>query len=416
MQILIVDESAIFRGLLARKLSAPDVEVVQAVNGLDGIAKLRNALPDLAIVDSHLSRAGIQHFLEDKLKDPNAARIPLILFVGEGEKPPVPNPARYGVRQVLEKPLRIDLLFEAVASVLGIEFAVDRTPCMIEAHVNDDMLFVEIAMGLNRDKIDILRSKLRELAELHELRDPRVLVMASDLELGFQDGPNLQYLLDAALEGAGTRPRRTRVLSKSPFFADYVRGQKRYEGMKVYPDLDQAIADFFVSEPQDAESAGSDVAERLVSGGEGAAGSLHMRFDSARLEESLEALKASSRSFEVAFVDDDPVIIGIAKLVFGKAGMRFSGFENGEAFVKAAAGKAFDLVFLDIMMPGMDGFEVMKRLNAAGARFPVVMVSALGRKEAVVKARQLGVRSYMIKPVEPAALYRKTVEILRPGL
>jgi DNA-binding response OmpR family regulator len=65
------------------------------------------------------------------------------------------------------------------------------------------------------------------------------------------------------------------------------------------------------------------------------------------------------------------------------------------------------------MMPVMDGFETLRAMAARGIRTPVIVLSALSKQETVIQALQLGVRSYLIKPLKPEDIRKKATEILR---
>jgi DNA-binding response OmpR family regulator len=64
-------------------------------------------------------------------------------------------------------------------------------------------------------------------------------------------------------------------------------------------------------------------------------------------------------------------------------------------------------------MPGMDGFQVLKRLHAEDIDVPVIILSAISQREAVIKAFQAGVRSYLIKPLKPDQVLKKTMELVK---
>jgi DNA-binding response OmpR family regulator len=61
----------------------------------------------------------------------------------------------------------------------------------------------------------------------------------------------------------------------------------------------------------------------------------------------------------------------------------------------------------------MDGFETLRVMSLNGIKKPVIVLSALSKQETVIKALQLGVRSYLIKPLKPEDIRKKTTEILR---
>ena len=80
--------------------------------------------------------------------------------------------------------------------------------------------------------------------------------------------------------------------------------------------------------------------------------------------------------------------------------------ENGREALAMARGQAFDLILLDIMMPEMDGYEVLQRLKADDAlhTIPVIMISALDEMDSVVRCIELGAEDYLPKPFNPVLL------------
>src|SRR5579871_194756 len=74
---------------------------------------------------------------------------------------------------------------------------------------------------------------------------------------------------------------------------------------------------------------------------------------------------------------------------------------SGEAALAKLAGEAPpDAVLLDVLMPGLDGLEVLRRYRASGGRAPVIMVSALDEVDTVVQAMRLGATDYVTKPFQ----------------
>ena len=138
-----------------------------------------------------------------------------------------------------------------------------------------------------------------------------------------------------------------------------------------------------------------------------------MRFDN---EKTFMELETFGDEINIAIVDDDLVIRQLVKTVFRNLKWNIELFENGKQFVDNVSSDKYDLVFLDLMMPEMDGFSVLKYLRDNNINNPVIVLSALSRKETVLKAVNYGVKSYMIKPLKPDAIQRKTAEVLNSGI
>lgn len=417
--ILIVDESDLFREYVKSRLAQFNLEVETAVNGLDGTAKIRNTLPDAVLLDYHLSRKTCREVLEEKARNPNAAGIPVILTAQKIDKNRLLELMSFNIRKVLIKPIKIDALYQTLSEILGVQFEIDTTPCVIEAHVNDTILFIEIAQGMNREKIELLRFKIAELLELYGIARPRVLVMISDMDLSFVDGPNLEALLDTVLASSRAINRRLKILTRSSFVRAFVHGRAAYAEIEVVDDLRKAM-DSLLADAGTGESEsdrGRIISERILTADrkESSQESVELRFDSeARKTLSLETLRETGKGLDIAAVDDDFVIQELIKTSFGAISARVTPYSEGKSFLEAMRnGASYDLVFLDILMPGLNGYEVLDGLRAGEIEVPVIILSALGQKEAVLKAFQRGVKSYLIKPLKPEQILRKALEILK---
>ena len=124
---------------------------------------------------------------------------------------------------------------------------------------------------------------------------------------------------------------------------------------------------------------------------------------------------ASERLSEVtiAVVDDDEVICSLVSTTFSKLGCKVKEYENGRVFLDDLHDPLPSLVFLDLLMPETDGFTVLATVNEKSIEVPIVVLSALSKKETVVRVAKAGVKSYMIKPIKPEQILQKCVEVLK---
>ena len=106
------------------------------------------------------------------------------------------------------------------------------------------------------------------------------------------------------------------------------------------------------------------------------------------------------------------IIQQLVKTVYQNSGWEITAYNNGLDFVSDLPNQNFDLVYLDLMMPEMDGYQVLEYLNSEKIKLSVIVLSALSQQEAVVRAMKLGVHSFLIKPFKPEMLIRKTAELL----
>ncbi len=105
-------------------------------------------------------------------------------------------------------------------------------------------------------------------------------------------------------------------------------------------------------------------------------------------------------------VDDDPMNRGILARHLQRQGHQVAVAENGRQALEMVGTHAFDLVLLDVMMPEMDGYEVLQRLkrDQASQHIPVIVISALDEIESAVLCIEMGAEDYLPKPFSPVLL------------
>jgi two-component system OmpR family response regulator len=115
-------------------------------------------------------------------------------------------------------------------------------------------------------------------------------------------------------------------------------------------------------------------------------------------------------------VDDDPDIRDLLAGYLRRHGFRVSAAADGEGMMALLERSAFDLVVLDIMMPGEDGMELCRRLRSGTgdrALTPVIFLTALGETMNRVAGLDLGADDYMSKPFQPRELLARIRAVLR---
>ena len=85
---------------------------------------------------------------------------------------------------------------------------------------------------------------------------------------------------------------------------------------------------------------------------------------------------------------------------------------DATAAVQALRARAYDLVLLDLRMPGIDGIQLVETLRVWGESVPVLMISGYGTVESAVRAMHLGTDDFLTKPVEPDVLSARVAELL----
>ncbi|MGZ4165830.1 MAG: response regulator [Solirubrobacteraceae bacterium] len=116
----------------------------------------------------------------------------------------------------------------------------------------------------------------------------------------------------------------------------------------------------------------------------------------------------------VLIVDDEPTIVEVVARYLDRAGYATRTAGNGEQALQAAAEERPDLVVLDLMMPGIDGLRVMRRLRDQTAEpIGVILLTARGEESDRVVGLRLGADDYVVKPFSPVELVARVDAVLR---
>jgi DNA-binding response OmpR family regulator len=116
----------------------------------------------------------------------------------------------------------------------------------------------------------------------------------------------------------------------------------------------------------------------------------------------------------VLVVDDEPTIGEIVSRYLVREGYDAQVAADGNAALEAFARHRPDLVVLDVMMPGIDGLEVMRRMREQqGARTAIILLTARGEESDRITGLQLGADDYVVKPFSPAELVARVGAVLR---
>ncbi|MFJ2957624.1 response regulator transcription factor [Streptomyces sp. NPDC087270] len=114
----------------------------------------------------------------------------------------------------------------------------------------------------------------------------------------------------------------------------------------------------------------------------------------------------------VLVVDDDPTVAEVVASYLDRAGFAVERVADGPSAVARAAAIRPDLVVLDLMLPGMDGLEVCRRLREPGP-LPVVMLTARGDEDDRILGLEVGADDYVTKPFSPRELVLRVESVLR---
>ncbi|MFT5782216.1 MAG: two-component system copper resistance phosphate regulon response regulator CusR [Pseudomonas sp.] len=118
---------------------------------------------------------------------------------------------------------------------------------------------------------------------------------------------------------------------------------------------------------------------------------------------------------KILLAEDEPKTGAYLQQGLSEAGFSVDWLSNGTDALQQAMSDTYDLLILDVMMPGMDGWQVLRQLRAAGQQQPVLFLTARDSIEDRVKGLELGADDYLIKPFAFSELLARVRTLLRRG-
>lgn len=418
-QVLIIDASPTLKEYLKFKFTEENIHCEFSSGVRDSFSTMLEVLPELIILNAEKLNSSVMEFLSKKSSNPNGKKIPIIMTGPVISKDDVEDLVQYGVIKYFTQPIKFETFFVAVGKILRSAFMIDQTPCVLDIHLNKTIIFIEIAMGMNREKLALLRYKITEIIDANKLAMPKIVVMMTDLNLSFVDGFNLELLFDNIIADQRVLKKNVKVLSLDSIVKELIEGHTEYSGIEVVTNLSEVL-NSLMNDEEAADTSDDNVHEMiseniLASDGEMSTGELEMRFspETETQEENFETQPEVTKKYTIAIVDDDPAIRFTLNNAFMSIGFETNLYQNGSEFLTALLQKRFDIAILDIIMPGMSGFDVLKTLVQKRVNLPIIMYSDLMQKEAIVQALTMGAKSYLLKPQSSDVIIQKVFEILK---
>jgi DNA-binding response OmpR family regulator len=115
----------------------------------------------------------------------------------------------------------------------------------------------------------------------------------------------------------------------------------------------------------------------------------------------------------ILVVDDEPAIVTVVRERLEREGFAVRAVASGEEALAHMDADPADLVVLDVMLPGMDGFEVLRRLRGAGHTVPIIVLTARDEEVDKIVGLELGADDYLVKPFNPRELSARIRAVLR---
>lgn len=117
----------------------------------------------------------------------------------------------------------------------------------------------------------------------------------------------------------------------------------------------------------------------------------------------------------VLFAEDDVLLAGIVIHRLAREGMLVDHVQEGDTALQYLNEQSYDLAIIDVKIPVMDGFEVLQEIRKRGTDMPVIILTAMGSENDIVRGFALGADHYVVKPFSPTELLARVKSLLNSG-
>lgn len=394
-KVVLIENDEILKQYLKERLNKAGIEVVCCKDGFEGSLKIKNENPDLIISACELSRVDIFTLIREKNEYKSTVNIPVIVLEKERNLEIEKQLAELQVSAILLKPLKVDLLFRNICKLLGCRIDFDRTRSIIDAHINEDILFVEISDGLNAEKIDLLTYKIRSMVEDYAKILTKVLIICSNISNSPRLNMKLEQLITSITDETAAVSSTIRILTpQDSAVAKAIKEDKKFANIPIVENLSEAISSFGKINVFAHESEVDEINTLiLTSANEKVSVYLPMDLHFASEDDPMKS------QYSVAIIDDDLPILEYLETVFESEGWKTTAYETPVAFIKELQHIRPDIIFLDLMMPKINGVQVIQYLRKNKINIPIVVITALSQKEVITRIKEYGVSYFLTKPL-----------------
>ncbi|HNZ26387.1 MAG TPA: response regulator [Spirochaetota bacterium] len=405
-EILIIDRSNFVKDFLKEKFLQSGFDVLTSNDCFDGLIKMKNHFPDVVILDYVTLKYADINFLKEK-QDYKAIRdIPIILLANKINTNTVYQLAKYNITKIFSKPIKFGDIMRSISELLNKTVIIDETPCQLDVTINYDTLFIDIARGLNGDRIDSLKYKIRELMNIHRIDQLKTLLIMVDMNLSYNnDYRKFHNLIHIILDTAKTEPKFLKILTKSKEVKDFLKLNSAFKDIEVTDNIESTLEKLNINNINDYIVPASKTGKEDV-----------FLWTNEISEKGAYGIDEIEKIVKIAVVDDDEYILDFIKEVLALTGYKIYTYSKAGDFLENVKKEKFDLIFLDLMMPKISGFDALQTLNKSGNKIPVIIFSALSQRETVQRALSLGVKSYLVKPVDSSVILKKVAEVLNANI
>ena len=241
------------------------------------------------------------------------------------------------------------------------------------------------------------------------------MIIFSDINFTENLGVLLTTLLDNVISSTKSSIEHIKVLTNSSTIKDFLSINEKYKDINITNDFVEAIESFgkidIFAYGEEIENIKKEIIS--IKETEKTEEPLQLKFESEKVDEK-SAQEKANRKYKISIVDDDlSTLEFMATVLSMQSNYEIYTYENGKYFVSDLENHQPDLVFLDLMMPEMNGFQVMKYMADKNLHIPVVVVTALIQKDTIIRAQKFGIKSFVSKPLKVELILKKAEEFLK---
>ena len=231
------------------------------------------------------------------------------------------------------------------------------------------------------------------------------MIIIVDVKINETDIEKFNLFLNIITRFANPHQKAIKILTSVKNIEEIVKNNQKYNHIEVTDDINHALDKLSSVKMEDLINKGWQKSEEDIVFWSNTDSNIDI----------YETKKYTDKKIQIAIVDDDEQILDLIRMVLTNPNWEIITFKNGKDFVSSLdkMEELPDLLFLDLMMPHMNGFEVLEYMKRNKNNIYTIIFSALSQKETVKKVLMYGVKSYIVKPVTPDVLLKKATEILR---
>jgi two-component system cell cycle response regulator len=369
-KVVIIDNSKMSRLILKKMLSEQKLSILDAENGVDGITLIKNERPFLIISEFYLPDMTVYELCEKIKADENIANIPIIVHSVEDNESNIKKCLKLGVKNFLQKPVLAEDLFVAIKEIEDHPRLRSETILCVDDSRSIRKILKDEFTGAGYNVL--LAENGKEGVTLAQKHKPDLITM--DVEMPEMIGYEACRVL-----------RRTEITMHIPIImmTSHDSPLEREKGFEA------GAIEYFIKP-------------------------FKKGYLSSYVSSLFDKLK-QTKTHNILLVEDSVNVSHIIKYSLGLKGLNVITAKNADIALKVLQDTKIHLILCDINMPGMDGFELCRKIktDSNGMHIPILILTARDSKDDILYGFESGAEDYMVKPFNEDELYARICVHLR---